>query len=217
MAEGAPNLHEVFELMMAQIPQTPEAMQKIKDDGDGTVGDAVVANVKAETTVLFAKSFDHHDTKKTGVLDKDEASVYFTHLTTEFEGFLKAALAGPVMKMVHAGIKAETGGDAQLLAVMEENKDEIQGMIDAMLERFKAVVAEIVKNYNANKAKCDEDAFSVMATDGSIKKDDFVGIMTGKDEEKTKALFEAIGVNDETLGPLLGLLPGGGGHIKSFM
>eukprot|EP00665_Eupelagonemidae_sp_cell47_P008022 gene8022-4762_t len=42
---------------------------------------------------LLEKSFDHHDTKKNGVLDKEEAAVFLSHVVEQSQVFAQACVA----------------------------------------------------------------------------------------------------------------------------
>merc|ERR1719401_2570403 len=66
----------------------PEALKKQSEETQ--------AWYEIEAQPLLEKSFKHHDTKGTGVLDKEEARDFFEHMVSESTGIYKAAAAGTV-------------------------------------------------------------------------------------------------------------------------
>merc|ERR1719499_1332609 len=63
----------------------PEAKKKFAEDQK--------AWFDIEAKPLLEKSFKHHDTKNTDVLDKEEAAVFFAHVVHEGMEFIKAISA----------------------------------------------------------------------------------------------------------------------------
>jgi len=119
----------------------------------------------------ITKSFNRHDTDHNGVLDKEEAKVFFSNVVAEDSRFQEAVNAVVLQAQL------------QKLATMAEDMtmEELQKLpqkedIDATMAQVKANIAQMSENYQANKQERDEFAFQVCdaAGDGTLKLDEVV-------------------------------------------
>merc|ERR1719221_1209684 len=77
---------------------------------------------------LLKKSFKHHDTKDTNVLDKEEAAVFFAHLVSEETDFAKAMSA----IACEGGLKMAM---AMLSEMSKEERETLKPMIEEQIRR----------------------------------------------------------------------------------
>merc|ERR1719499_1121409 len=109
----------------------PEAKKKFAEDQK--------AWFDIEAKPLLEKSFKHHDTKNTDVLDKEEAAVFFNHMVKEETDFGKTMSA----LTIEAGIKMSM---SMLEGMSEEDRAAIQPQLEAeMKKRIEAAQAEVQK------------------------------------------------------------------------
>merc|ERR1711972_722169 len=156
-------LEDTEKLMALAID--PEAKKKMAEESK--------AWFESEAKPLLEKSFKHHDTSNTGVLDKAEAAIFFKHMVGEETDFAQAMVAFSI----EAGIKMSL---ATLESLSEEDREKIKPQLEEQMkkeiESAKADVQKKEENYKANKAELDAAAFSVLDTsgDGSLQLTEFL-------------------------------------------
>lgn len=206
-AEPAPYLKEFFDFQISQMKKTQEAIMPLIFDREAL--QAKVAELKAEmqktTTPILEKSFDHHDTKRTGVLDPEEAAVFFDHFVGKQGQFLEAILQQAIMNSIEQ-VSQMFGGSLE-----GEEKDKMMEKVDAAtkdaMDMIHELLKEFEKEYHENKEERDAAAFAQMDVncDGTLTRDEFLAIF--QDELKMKALVVAFGWQEskvaEKLGPMM--------------
>jgi len=192
----APYLKQAFDVVAKQFKKSFEDgingvdmdPDKIQAEMDATL---------AECRVLLEKSFDHHDTKGTGVLDKEEAAVFFKNLV--------GANGALMDHIVEISIKG--GMDNMIKRVKESPSEEIDeetkaSMVAEMKQQIHDVVADAKKNTAASleayKANADELNIAAFKTvdvngDGTLQKEEFLDAMKFGSEKNEKFLA-ALGI-----------------------
>merc|ERR1711976_1054617 len=124
----------------------------------------------------LGKSFDHHDKKGNGVLDKEEASAFFEHLLEAngamFENIVEVGMRIPIEAMIKDLKAAKDISDEEKSQAIASMKEGIQETI----KEQKAATAQQVEEYKANKAERDAAAFKVVDTsgDGTLQREEFL-------------------------------------------
>jgi len=193
VAEGdAPFLKQAFQLIADEFKQMIEYGMSGEDvDPDKMDKDMEAALVKQKE--LMGKSFDNHDTGGNGLLEKDEATVFFKNLLAEQGGLME--------NMFAIGLKSSTD------KVIEETRkstdfpeEQKADLIAEMRKRMEDMVADAKKNitaaledYKANKDERDAAAFKVVDTsgNGTLERAEFLEAFSfGSD--KNSQVFEAL-------------------------
>lgn len=223
--EPAPYLREYFAILGQSVSaaadvdpmemlMNPEAIKKIQEKA---------ADEHKKLTPVIQSSFDHHDTKKTGYLDPDEAKVFCEHYVKLFIDFhekhdiklMKTQMAKS-QKMTQ-GIMGAFGGGSR------EEKREMDKMLAAQLKetenQLKAKLKAKRDQYRSNEAECNAMAFKFLdvSGDGKVQKADVVLALT-PDTEMYNNVHEALGLIDreelmmkEVAASMAGLMGGGDG------
>lgn len=163
----------------------PEGMKELGDPDFQKKQAQKEEELKEELKELLVKSFKHHDYKKTDVLDKDEAAIFFGHLVSEESGFSEA--------MEKLAEKRSFDEKCRELTYDKDNPDQftqscftrlnawkdMQEMIKAVEEETR----EMRTDYQKNKAERDAAGFKVIDSsgDGTIQLNEFVAALTPKD------------------------------------
>merc|ERR1719401_2332406 len=121
-----------------ETAMNPDALKKVQAESK--------AWFESDGKPLLEKSFKHHDTKNTGVLDKEEASAFFAHLISEETAMAKAAGA----KVVESGLATSMGMMESMVPPdqREAMKAQIQGQMTQAIEQVKV---EVQKKEDAYK------------------------------------------------------------------
>jgi len=212
---AAPYLAEYFQKVTArandamadpaklmEIAMNPDAQKKLKDE--------TKAWWDTDGKQLLEKSFKHHDTKGTGVLDKEEANVFFSHMISEEVAMTKAAGA----KAVESGIQMSMGMMEGMVPPdqREAMKAQIQGEMAKAIDQLKAEIQKKDDAYKGDKEAKDAAAFKVIDVngDGTIQLTEFlaafepdtdkseefqvaIGFLTQQELDQQKAAKEALG------------------------
>jgi len=148
------------------------------------------AELQEKVKPILERSFNHHDTKQNGVLDVEEAAVFFSHFVAEEGEFLSFCIAN----QVKIGIEASS----QMLTSMfeddtaaEDSKATLAPHIEAMVAMINSKFKEAGEDYKANKAERDAKAFTLMDLngDGTLQKEEFIQTFT--DDVKMKSIMDA--------------------------
>mmetsp|Transcript_126129 Transcript_126129/g.243132 ORF Transcript_126129/g.243132 Transcript_126129/m.243132 type:complete len:194 (+) Transcript_126129:98-679(+) len=145
--------------------------------------------MKPMLKTLIEKAFKRHDTKQNGVLDKEEAAVFFQHLVAEESDLLEVAGLEILMEACFkTGNPMLRGLDGKALA-------EVKRAMEAQLrKRFEEKAEKVRADYKKNKTERDQAGFNVMDVngDGTLHLQEVVDcLMPGSD--KYKAFQEAMG------------------------
>lgn len=196
-AEAAPFLHEYFEELKNMAGEKMSAATpELAFDPEGQKAALQRAeDAKEKLKPLIEKSFDHHDSKKNGVLDAEEAAVFFSHVVAEQEAFLETFMSfivlaslQPMMLMLQAsleGMDAEQRKKASL-----DMGEQVKKAVDGV----RAEVAKMAEEYKANKSERDAAAFKVVDTsgDGTLQIGEVVAAFT-PDTPLNEAFMKALG------------------------
>jgi len=174
-------------------------MKALKSEQDP--GDRIqAAMIKAAP--LLSKSFDHHDTKKNGVLDAHEAAVFFQNLMTKLEGWLKRMMDRAVLPTLEAQVTSQIGeAVAQFPAKQQRQMEEkVKDIMRKVVSSFKEEFEGILKTYRAEKKQRDAAAFKVLDVngDGKLQKKEFLEAFSFGEEKNTLFLL-ALGFNPEKM------------------
>lgn len=197
----APYLREYFKKKESLGVELLEEIQKVSDPEDlmkkFNDHDAKEAEL---LTPLLEKSFQYHDTRLNGVLDAEEAKVFYSHLVAE----LNQALPSLMARMTKAVTKIVL---AEMMEVVpEKDRARLKGKIEREMREFinelKFKLHEAVTEYKRSKDKHDAAAFGVMDKDGNgtIEYNEFAACMDEK-TTKGKAFQAALGFRIEDFKP----------------
>lgn len=197
-AEGAaPFLTQAF-LTQAFLTQTMTQAFLMAISGEDVDPDDLQKEINEameKCREFLGKSFDHHDKKGNGVLDKEEASAFFEHLLEAngamFQNIVEVEMRIPIEAMIKDFKASKDLSD-------EEKAKAIAGMKEGLQETIneqKAATAKQVEEYKANKAERDAAAFKVVDTsgDGTMQREEFLDALKFG-SEKNGLLMEAIGI-----------------------
>jgi Ca2+-binding EF-hand superfamily protein len=187
-ADAAPYLAEYFEAVTKyskkQYTAIMELVQGNSDEHDKLSLEA--DNLLKKALPALRESFNRHDRSGTGVLDREEASVFFSNVVS---------LQGPFVEMAtHMVVKASLQMFAKLC------NDQCPRENEKKLNEKKRVIEETVARqiieYKANKAARDKAAFKVvdLSGHGTINFREFTSALTPDDELNTKFLL-ALGLH----------------------
>jgi len=152
---------------------------------------------KSETSVelkrLLGLSFDRHDTKGNGILDREEAIVFFGKFFTQHADFTEHASADAIRMSLEASAK-----QIKSMGMPKEALDMPRNLVENMVKELLATIKKSEEDYTLNKKDRDEAAFKVMDKneDGTVVKDDFVNIVAGDfggDAAKNAEFLQALG------------------------
>lgn len=138
---------------------------------------------------VLKKSFELHDTKKTGVLDAEEAKLFFSHLVHEECG-TEVALA-----------KSQAAQQAQsmmgmLVAMLppEQMEEQIETIKAEVLDSMKKDAEQKVERYRKNKDEHDAAAFKLIDLngDGRLQLEEFLAFFEPS-TDKNNELMNALG------------------------
>jgi len=193
VATAAPYLSEAFKLVADGFKRTLESAMT-DEYADAQNMETEMIECMAKCHELLGKSFDHHDKAGNGVLDKEEAAVFFKHLLgangAMMETIVETGVRIPLEKIIK-DIKASTEmGDEEKAAAIAETKTQLQEMVDAQ----KAATASQMADYKDNKAERDAKAFKVVDTsgDGTLQRGEFMAALEFG-SEKNQLLMSELG------------------------
>jgi len=161
----------------------PEAQKKLKEESK--------AWFESDARPLLEKSFKHHDTKKTDVLDKEEAALFFAHMVHEETDLAKAMSA----LSIEAGVKMSL---RMLEGMSQEDREAIKPQIELQMKQaILAAQTEVQKKedqYKGSKSEHDAAAMKVLDTngDGTIQLAEFMAAFE-PETEKNVELHIALG------------------------
>jgi len=137
---SAPFLRKAFKLIADVMGKAFEAQEKEEEL------EMDEEKLKAEYDALIKQSFDHHDRKMAGKLDKDDAAIFFKNFIQESMVFIEAAMAKKI-KVKMDGLKKACEEKVM------EGKDEFPNAKDHLPGALKAAQAEVNKVLLMMKAK----------------------------------------------------------------
>lgn len=156
--------------------------------------------LKAEYDELIKKSFSHHDRKKAGKLDKDDAAIFFKNFMQENMVFMEATMA-KALKLKMDKFKKDL--EEEIMSAKDEfptAKDHLPGALKAAKAEMNKVLLLLKAKAkgNADAFAANRDALTCAAFveidddgDGSLTLKEFEEMMelgSGKHEELTKML-----------------------------
>jgi len=213
----APYLIEYFQVFgeMMQIAESADPMEVLRNDGLVEELEEQAETIKAKLPPIIEQSFDHHDIKKNGILDQDEARIFCEHYVELFLKFHEERQLKLVKTQAQAS-KSSQRGVATLMSMMlgalddpplmggdgaemteEQMKDVPKFSEQAVTKRVQAKRDD----YKANKAERDEAAFKFLdvSGDGKVQKRDVVLALT-PDTQMYDDVHEALGLIPEVNG-----------------
>lgn len=204
-AEAAPYLHEYFQVVKEHTTKAQEQNMSLMFDPKVRL-EAVqekAAELKAEmiekTTPILERSFDHHDTKKNGVLDAEEAAVFFSHLVAEQGEFLNVTGALTIKKAIDQMLPMINSMPVED-ADREAFKAEMEVQSKDAIDMITAKMNDAAEEYKANKAERDAAMFKVIDVngDGTLQKGEFTSVFS--DEAKMKEMVKTMGFDSDKIG-----------------
>jgi len=188
----APHLKEAFNLLATRLKKLFEANTDDLDD------DKIAAEMEAsagEFQQLLGKSFDHHDTNGSGVLEPAEAKVFFKNLLLANSQLSDSIIECVVMQTVQAELQRllkELPSEEDRKEARAEAKD---GIRVAMMEHKKGTAKKIME-FKKNAAQRCEDAFEIIDKneDETLQRAEFLEAMR-PNSEKYDALIAALGMD----------------------
>lgn len=134
---------------LIEIITNPESAKKFQDECN--------AWFEADAKPLLEKSFKEHDTKGTGVLDKEEAAAFFANLIDEDTQLSKAMSASAGATAVRGQLKADNP---------EASDQQVEDRVKKAIEGRNAEIQKKQDAYTADKAGRDAAAFKVLDVSG---------------------------------------------------
>lgn len=213
----APYLIEYFQVLgeMMQIAESADPMEVLRNDGLVEELEEQAETIKAKLPPIIEQSFDHHDIKKKGILDQEEARIFCEHYVELFLKFHEERQIKLVKTQAQAS-KSSQRGVATLMSMMlgalddpplmggdgaemteEQMKEQPKFSEQAVTKRVQAQRDD----YKANKAERDEAAFKFLdvSGDGKVQKRDVVRALT-LDTQMYDDVHEALGLIPEENG-----------------
>lgn len=200
--EDAPYLAQYYEMVlkkmetpqdvpaMMEILSKPKAEQKARED-------KIHAEIEANAKPLLAKSFELHDTKKKGVLDKEDAAVFFSHIMEKTALFQENLGKHKILQNLQ-----RPGGVGEMLANSSPEKrraleKKITRMLTESMQKTQQLMRKLVIEYQTNKKARDDAAFAVIDIDknGTVEKEEFMQAVmpTG---QNNAAFMKALGFDE---------------------
>lgn len=189
-AVEAPFLHQFFQLageVMGEVLMT-DPMELMFDPAGQQMIEAKMASIKSGGTPLLEQSFKHHDSNNDGVLDAEEAAVFFAHVVAEEGTFMEMTVSATTLASMKQMMQM-----AASMGQLQEMKAEIQPKLTQAFEDLHAEVEGMKAAYQTNKAERDAAAFKICDTngDGTLQLEELVAALVPgepKNEEFTAAL-----------------------------
>eukprot|EP00930_Biecheleria_cincta_P006219 TRINITY_DN1071_c0_g1_i2.p1 TRINITY_DN1071_c0_g1~~TRINITY_DN1071_c0_g1_i2.p1 ORF type:complete len:282 (-),score=101.84 TRINITY_DN1071_c0_g1_i2:288-1133(-) len=198
---SAPYLRKAFSYLAEIVGKMIEAEAKGEEEPE------IDEEKMKETYQGYIKqSFEHHDKKKAGKLDKEDAAVFFKNFMQESQIWVDAVMSMRTKSAVDA-LKKEVEA-----AIMKELKDEYPNAKEHLPGGMKAAQAEMNKfvllakaraqgsaeAFAANKDALTCTAFTDVDEDGSgsLSLDEFQELMD-PDSEKFQGLLKMMGIDME--------------------
>jgi len=217
-ALSAPYLKQYFEVVSKGVEELAsmdmgEMMAMAFDPEKKKAFEKKTEDQNTQLKELVTKSFKHHDTKDTNVLDKEEATVFFTHLVDEQTCFIPAVAQIAIKKSIEMGIQMMAGFMGEDSADVKEGRENIEKMVQEGVKEAKENAQKAKEDYYKNKVDRDAAAFKVIDVnnDGTIQLEELIAAMTPNDP-KMNALMAALGITEM---PTTGAGPGGGGQTQT--
>lgn len=205
-ADPAPYLTQFYKMVSRELdevlPTEDKAIKKLVESG--AEDEMAKKKLKMEEKIakdgkpILEKSFNHHDTKQTGVLDKEEAAVFFKHVVEKqaplMENTTKQMLVFSI-KVALVAMKEMFGGE-----LPAEIKQKVEADVESKVEDMKTVIRELVEDYDKNKEELNAAAFKVMDTngDGTLQKTEFLAAMM-PGGAKNQEFLGALGFNEQVI------------------
>lgn len=205
-ADPAPYLTQFYRMVSKEldevVPTQEKAIKKLVESGAETEmakkKEKMEAKIAKEGKPILEKSFNHHDTKQTGVLDKEEAAVFFKHVVEKqgplMENTFKQMMVFSI-KVALVAMKEMFGGE-----LPEGMREKVEADLEPKVEELRTVIRELVEDYDKNKAELNAAAFKVMDTngDGTLQKTEFLAAMM-PGGPKNQEFLEALGFNEQLI------------------
>lgn len=172
VTRAAPYLHQYFEAMKKHADDENKLMIQDPEGMMDVLRDAVKADVYRrnqqsfhnELKVYIQKTFNHHDTKRNGVLDRYESEALFTAYAKKIAQFgeVLAEISTQLAWEMYMREHAEMGRGKLSPAKIQE----MQGVIAHHVGDMKIYFGQMKESYLKNKARRDLDAFRALDKDG---------------------------------------------------
>lgn len=193
---AAPFLKQYFDIQMEAQSKMMEMIPTLLADPNPTDKmEGFRTSLCLKLKPPLEKSFQHHDTEKTGILSKDEASVFFKNFVDESQLFIKSVLAVTTRQGIEASVQMmptmmetmfapppgqenEAGTEVAEPAMSPQEQAEFQQFFEMFLkpqieETVKQTIEVATKkldeqraDYEANKEERHKAAFAVMDKNG---------------------------------------------------
>jgi len=187
-SKEAPNLDKYFELLVNEVKRMKDvdALQAAVDNAEDMQREhrETETTLHAELKPIIAAAFDHHDTKRNGILDAEESKVFFDHYLTRFAQCKKeisdfsAQESQKMLMRMMSGCLPQGEGGKEMRASM---KRDAEGKIKEM----NRIIDDRLREYQANPGQYNESAFSLLDknNDGRLVKDNVIAALLPGTEE----------------------------------
>jgi len=172
---AAPHLDEYFrvqsELLGVFADQSADPLERMRTMMDPTKMEArrdENAKRLEQLREISAKSFDHHDTKKDGVLHAEESQVFFTHFVERFVPFMTDVASQSLTAVINKKkeeMKLFVSDEAQ----QKEIEVQLADMVKQAQQQIIATFKERGEAYTSDRAAKDAAAFAVLDKNGDGK------------------------------------------------
>jgi len=171
----APNLDEYFRTLERETKQFSSSMTNVNQalalaqDRDGNQQRMQQQHIKLRP--IIARAFDHHDTKKNGILDAEESKVFFDHYITRLAKFSKSMGKFQVQQSQKMAL-AMTGG---MLGggMASQMQDMMKQQANKAMKQSEKMIDDSLKQYRARPAQYNQAAFTLLDEnkDGKLVKE----------------------------------------------
>jgi len=177
----APYMQEAFGLVTRKLHKLYEEDLDKFCEMQGAEIRAEMETIQEEFGKLMEKSFDHHDTKGAGVLDAEDAAVFFKNMvgadSASTENVVELSIKFTMNKWIDE-LKAtpqEDLDDETKASVIEEARQAIRDTVAQQKEETE----QKLKDYRANAEERNAAAFKILDVngDGTLQKSEFLSAM----------------------------------------
>eukprot|EP00930_Biecheleria_cincta_P057898 TRINITY_DN43764_c0_g1_i1.p1 TRINITY_DN43764_c0_g1~~TRINITY_DN43764_c0_g1_i1.p1 ORF type:complete len:499 (+),score=136.83 TRINITY_DN43764_c0_g1_i1:112-1608(+) len=189
-------LQKAFQVLLESMEKSlAAAMSGVEADEEQLIA------LDAEYKRLLTDAFACHDVNSTRLLEKEEATVFFSHLLAERTAFAQAMYAGiahTMLKNMKDDIKkalVETGGEETALRNLPKACRALEEEFEKSEDKLRAALAERDADYHKNKAEKDAAAMLLadVGGDGCLCLDEFLKMMDPAEDVCTQ-FMETLGI-----------------------